>query len=277
LVHSQLEHTNSISEIDHPSVRETLAYLNIDRGIDIHLHSDLPARAGLGTSSSFTVGLLNALNALKGKMISKRQLAMDAIHIEQNLIKENVGSQDQVSAAFGGLNKIEFGGDQEFSVQPITLSKEKYNLFQDHLLLFFTGFSRIASKIAEEQIKKTPERINELKQMHQMVDEAVEILNERDSDLTDFGKLLHQNWMIKRKLTSKITNKTINDIYEKGRKAGALGGKILGAGGGGFMLFFVEPEYQTQVKKALKHLLHVPIRFDSIGSQIIYYTGETTY
>jgi len=276
IVYSKLEQTKTISEIDHPSVRETLAYLNMDRGVDIHLHSDLPARAGLGTSSSFTVGLLNSLNALRGKLVSKRQLALDAIHIEQNLIKENVGSQDQVSAAFGGLNRIDFGGDQEFIVQPIPLRSEKYNLLQDHLLLFFTGFSRTASKIAAEQIKKTPMRKTELKEMNEMVDEAVNILNDSDTDLTDFGKLLHKNWMIKRKLTDKISNSTIDDIYQRGINSGALGGKILGAGGGGFILFFVEPELQSRVKRELKDLLYVPFRFDNVGSQIIYYTGENT-
>ena len=274
IVYSELEQTKTISEIEHPSARETLAYLNMDRGVDIHLHSDLPAKAGLGTSSSFTVGLLSALNALKGKMISKRQLAIDAIHIEQNLIKENVGSQDQVCAAFGGLNKIEFNGEREFIVHPITINKEKYNLFQDHLLLFFTGFSRVASKIAEEQIKKTPKKEKELKKMHEMVDQAVEILSNNDTDLTEFGKLLHETWTIKRTLTNKISNPTLDKIYSRGIKAGSVGGKILGAGGGGFMLFFVEPEKQTRVKKELKDLLHVPFRFDKLGSQIVYYMGE---
>jgi D-glycero-alpha-D-manno-heptose-7-phosphate kinase len=274
LVYSQLEHTKTISEIEHPSARETLAYLNIDRGVDIHLHSDLPAKAGLGTSSSFTVGLLSALNALKGRMASKRQLAMDAIHIEQHLIQENVGSQDQVCAAFGGLNKIEFNGEREFIVHPITIKKEKYNLLQDNLLLFFTGFSRIASKIAEEQIKTTSTKEKELTTMHEMVDQAVDILNSSDTDLSAFGKLLHETWMIKRTLTDKISNPTLDKIYHRGIQAGALGGKILGAGGGGFMLLYVEPEKQARVKKELKELLYVPFRFDNLGSQIVYYMDE---
>jgi len=274
IAYSDLEQTKIISEIRHPSARETLAYLNMDKGVDIHLHSDLPAKAGLGTSSSFTVGLLSVLNALKGKMVSKRQLAMDAIHIEQNLIKENVGSQDQVCAAFGGLNKIEFNEEHDFIVYHMTIKKEKYNMLQDNLLLFFTGFSRIASQIAEEQIKKTPKKEKELTKMHEMVNQAVEILGSSDTDLTDFGKLLHETWMIKRTLTDKISNATLDKIYNRGIKAGAHGGKILGAGGGGFILFYVEPEKQASVKKELKDLLYVPFRFDNLGSQIVYYMEE---
>ena len=251
--------------------------MNIRDGVDIHHHSDLPPRAGLGTSSSFAVGLIHALNALKGKIISKRQMALDAIHIEQNQIKENVGSQDQVSAAFGGLNKIEFNKDQEFIVKPLTLTKNRYELFQEHLMLFFTGFSRTASEIAEEQIKKTPQKEADLQKMYKLVEEAINVLNDDGQKLSKFGEMLHENWMIKRKLTSKITNQKIDDIYETGIKAGATGGKILGAGGGGFMLFFVKPEKQSFVKRALKDYLYVPFRFDSLGSQVIYYMGEETY
>jgi D-glycero-alpha-D-manno-heptose-7-phosphate kinase len=275
VVYSIVENTKTISEIKHPAVRETLAYMNIDRGVELHHDGDLPARAGLGTSSSFTVGLVNALYALKGKMVTKRQLALDAIHIEQERIKENVGSQDQITTAFGGFNKIEFDGGSEFQVQPIIMTKEKFQFLQDHMMLFFTGLFRTASNIAKEQIKKTHEKKKELKRMAEMVDEAVNILNENDLDLKDFGKLLHENWMIKRKLTNKITTNTIDKIYETAIKAGALGGKLLGAGGGGFILFFVEPEKQRTVMKKMKNLLYVPFRFEKLGSQIIYYTiGE---
>lgn len=272
VVYSHVEHINKIDEINHPSVRETLKFMDIKKGIEIHHDGDLPARAGLGTSSSFTVGLLNALYALKGKMVTKRQLAEEAIHIEQNMIKENVGSQDQITSAFGGFNKIEFNGNEKFKVQPVTITHEKLKLLQEHMLLYFTGFSRTASKIAEEQIKKTPEIKKELTRMYEMVDEALEILNSKDSDLTDFGKLLNENWMIKRKLTNKITNNEIDKIYNKAIDAGALGGKILGAGGGGFILFFVEPKKQEKVKKELKNLLHVPFKFENLGTQIIYFT-----
>jgi len=274
IVYRNVEYPQNTSEIQHPVVRESLTYMNIDRGVEIHYDGDLPARTGLGTSSSFTVGLLNVLYALKGKMISKRQLALNAIHMEQDLLKENIGSQDQITAAFGGFNKIEFDGDQEFQVQPVTICKNKYQLLQDHLMLFFTGFSRTASEIAREQIKKTPERKKELGMMANMVDEAIDILNENNSDLREFGKLLHESWMIKRKLTNKITTPAIDKIYNKALKAGALGGKILGAGGGGFILFFVEPGYQQKIQEKMKNLLYVPFRFDNIGSQIIYYSPE---
>ena len=275
IVYSIVENPQKISEIKHPSVRETLKFMKIDHGVEIHHDGDLPARAGLGTSSSFTVGLLNALYALKGKIVTKRQLALDAIHVEQDRIKENVGSQDQITAAFGGFNKIEFDGNEVFQVQPVTLKGEKIQLLQDNMMLFFTGLNRTASRIAHEQIKKTPEREKELKRMAEMVDEAVDILNENDSDLTDFGKLLHENWMIKRKLTKKITTNEIDKIYNDAIKSGAIGGKLLGAGGGGFILFFVKPEKQQNVMKKMKHLLYVPFKFENLGSQIIYYTvGE---
>lgn len=274
IVYSKIELTGDISEINHPAVRETLKHMDIKKGISIHHDGDLPARAGLGTSSSFTVGLVNALYALRGEIVTKRKLALDAIHIEQNRIKENVGSQDQITTAFGGFNKIEFNGEEEFRVQPITLKKEKLQNLQDHMILFFTGFSRTASNIAKEQIKETPRRKNELKRMGEMVDEAVDILNDNNSDLSNFGRLLHESWMIKRKLTNKITNNNIDEIYDKAIKAGALGGKLLGAGGGGFILFYAKPEKHEKIRKSLKDLLYVPFSFENIGSQIIYYSIE---
>ncbi len=268
------EETKDISEIKHPSVRESLKYLNINRGIEMVHTADLPARSGLGSSSAFTVGFLNSLYALTGKMVTKRQLALDAIHVEQDLIKENVGSQDQTNAAFGGLNKIEFGGQEKIRVQPITISGEKLKLLQDHLMLFFTGFSRNASQVAGEQIKKTPSRGQELKAMGQMVDEAINILNGDVNKIKDFGKLLHESWKIKRSLTDKISNGQIDNIYETGLGAGALGGKLCGAGSGGFILFFAPPEAQAQIKEKLKNLLYVPFRFDELGSQIIFHSAQ---
>jgi len=268
------EETQSISEIKHPSVRECLKFLNINRGIEMVHAADLPARSGLGSSSAFTVGFLHSLYALAGKIVTKRQLAIDAINVEQNLIKENVGSQDQTNAAFGGFNKIEFGGKEKIHVQPITISEEKLNLLQNNLMLFFTGFSRNASEIAEEQIKKTPSRQQELKAMREMVDEAVNILNGDSDRIEDFGKLLHESWKIKRSLTDKISNGHIDNIYEAGLGAGALGGKLCGAGNGGFMLFFVPPEIQLRVKEKLKGFLYVPFRFESLGSQIIFHSAQ---
>lgn len=272
IVYSRTEVVQDISDIVHPSVRETFKFMNVDRGIELHHDGDLPARTGLGSSSAFTVGLLNALYALKGEMVTKRRLALEAIHIEQDLIKENVGSQDQTTAAFGGFNKIEFGGNEHIQVKPVTLTSKKFQLLQDHLMLFFTGFSRTASEIAGEQIRKTPDRRKELKRMFEMVDEAVSILNGGDSDITDFGRLMNEAWMIKRSLTDKITTSQIDQIYESALQAGALGGKLLGAGGGGFILFFVEPDYQLKVREKLKNLLYVPFKFENLGSQIIYYT-----
>ena len=277
ILYSKNETVKNISEIQHSSVRETLRSMNWDRGVEIHHDADLPARTGLGSSSAFTVCLLNALYALKGKMVTKRQLALEAVHIEQDRIKENVGSQDQTTAAFGGFNKIEFGGEQQIQVQPITLNAEKIQLFQEHLMLFFTGFVRTASEIADEQIKQTSNKEKELNKMSEMVDEAVSILNGNSSDVTDFGRLMHETWMIKRSLTNKITTPQIDKIYEKAIKAGALGGKLLGAGGGGFILFFVAPEDQSKVKEKLKHLLYVPFSFESLGSQIIYYAPANNF
>lgn len=271
------EETQNVSEIKHPSVRESLKFLNIDKGIEMVHTSDIPAQSGIGSSSAFTVGFLNALYALKGKIVTKRQLAREAIHIEQNLIKENVGSQDQVAAAFGGFNKIEFGGEKEFYVYPITLSAEKIDLFQRHLMLFFTGFSRNASDIAGEQIKQTSNKKKELKIMKEMVEEAINILNRDSNDMSDFGKLLHDAWDIKRTVTNLISTSTIDEIYQTAISAGAIGGKLLGAGGGGFMLLFVPPALQPSVRERLKKFLFVPFRFETLGTQTILYSTQDFY
>jgi D-glycero-alpha-D-manno-heptose-7-phosphate kinase len=271
------EEVRSISEIEHPAVRECLNFINLNHGVEIQHNADLPAMSGLGSSSAFTVGLLNALNALKGKMITKRQLALDAIHVEQDRIKENVGSQDQTVAAFGGFNKIEFGGSQKITVHPVTISQDKLDILQNHLMLFFTGFPRNASEIAAEQIRNTPQKKTELKTMMALVDEAINTLNGSNDRLIDFGKLLHETWKIKRSLTQHISNTSIDEIYETGVRAGAVGGKLLGAGGGGFLLFFVKPELQPDVKKKLSKLLNVPFKFHNLGSQIIYYAPEENF
>ena len=272
--YTKREETQSIQKIKHPSIRECLKFLKIGQGIEMVHTSDLPAMTGIGSSSSFTVGLLNALYSLKGKMVSKRQLALDAIHVEQDLIKENVGSQDQVITAFGGFNKIDFGGPQEVTVYPITIGQKKIELLQNHLMLFFTGFSRNASDIAGKQIKETPSKNRELKALREMVDEAINILNGNPDDIKDFGKLLHEAWKIKKGLTPLISTAEIDDIYDIAIRAGALGGKLLGAGGGGFILFFAPPEKQLNIKKELKHLLFVPFRFETLGSQVILYSTQ---
>jgi len=271
------EETQTISEIKHPSVRECLNFVPIEHGVEMVHHADLPAMSGLGSSSSFTVGLLHALYALQGKMMTKRQLALNAIYVEQDMIKENVGSQDQTIAAFGGFNKIVFGGPQKITVQPVTLDQDKLELLQNHLMLFFTGFPRNASEIAGEQVRKTPENRTELKTMMSMVDDALDTLKAGKDRLMDFGGLLQESWKIKRSLTQRITNSSIDEIYEAGIAAGAVGGKLLGAGGGGFMLFFVKPELQPKVREKLGKLLYVPFRFHNLGSQIIYYAPEENF
>ncbi len=265
------EETQTVEDIQHPSVRCCLQFMGLDRGVDIVHHADIPARSGLGSSSTFTVGLLHALYALKHEMPSKRQLALDAIHVEQSLIKENVGSQDQTSAAFGGLNRIDFGGANEILVKPLILRPEKLELMQQHIMLFFTGLARTASEIAGEQINNIPNKNPDLRQMMKIVDAAEAILLDKEGRLEDFGRLLHEQWLIKRGMSSQVTNSNIDAIYENGMKAGAWGGKLLGAGGGGFMMFFAPPERQPAIHTVLRSLLHVPARFDYLGSQIVYF------
>ena len=265
------EETNSVEEIAHPSVRECLKFVGFSKDIEMVHTSDIPAMSGIGSSSSFTVGFLNALYALKGRIVTKRQLAYDAIQIEQEHIRECVGSQDQTAAAFGGLNRIDFHRNGNIFVQPATVSNEKMSFLQDHLVFIFTGQSRIASSIAQEQIQNTPDRLNELKEMRQMVDHAVEILNGPIDNFVEFGKLLNESWLLKRSLTKQITNDAIDQLYQVALDNGALGGKLCGAGGGGFFLLFVPPSAQPRVKEALKGLLHVPFRFETLGSHIIFY------
>lgn len=271
--YTKREETRTVDEIQHPSVRECLKYLGMEKGVEIVHTADIPAMSGIGSSSSFTVGLLNALYALQGKMVTRRQLAFDAIHVEQNLIAEPVGSQDQTAAAFGGFNKIEFGGRKNgVFVQSITLDSEKLAYLQDCLLFYFTGFPRFASDMAKEQIKQTPNKLKELNTMREMVDEAIAILNGRYEDMNRFGKLLHESWMLKKGLTKLVSNAGIDKIYEVAMKAGAEGGKLCGAGGGGFLLLFVEPKNQPRVKEALKKLLLVPFRFENLGSHVVFYS-----
>ena len=271
------EERQTIAEIQHPSVRECLNSLNLKYGVEIHHNADLPAMSGIGSSSTFTVGLLNALYALKGQLTTKRQLALEAIHIEQDIIKEAVGSQDQTAAAFGGFNKIEFGGRRRVWVQPITLDNEKLEYLQCHLMLVFTGFPREASAVTAEQIRRTPEKTKELTRMMEMVDEAVAMLNGNQNGYDGFGKLLHETWTLKRSLTNRVSSPDIDEIYRAARKAGALGGKLLGAGGGGFMLLFARPETQPIIRDRLGKLLHVPFNFHDLGSQIVYYAPDQNY
>jgi len=275
--YSKVENVNGNQEIQHPSVRACLRYLNIDEGVEVHHIADLPARTGLGTSSAFTVGMLQGLYALKNKMRDKHALAKEAIHVEQELLGEAVGAQDQVSAAYGGFNRINFQKDGSIQVDRIVTSQERVAALEQNLALYFTGFSRIASEIAQEQVRLTPQREKELRTILQMVDEGESIVMDPKRSLSDFGKLLHEGWRIKRSLTQNITNSSIDEIYDAGLSAGALGGKLLGAGGGGFMLFFVPPEKREALRARLKKLLCVPFGFSTRGSEIVVYEAEEPY
>jgi D-glycero-alpha-D-manno-heptose-7-phosphate kinase len=272
VVWSQIETVNEHEEIIHPVVREVLKLMQV-QGVEIHHDGDLPSRAGLGSSSSFTVGILNALNGLMGKISSREQLARTAIHVEQDLLHENVGVQDQIAAAYGGFNKVEIARDGNFRVMPMTLPAPRMAALQSSLLMFYTGTSRMASDIAGEKIKAIPNKTAELHRMRRMVDEAIDILN-RGDDINDFGRLLDETWQIKRQLSARVAPAFVDQIYTTAMGAGALGGKLLGAGGGGFMLFFVPPERRTDVLAALDHLLVVPIQFESSGSEIIFYDPD---
>ena len=271
--YTKREETQTINEIQHPSVRACLNHLKFSEGIEVLHTSDIPAMSGIGSSSSFTVGLLKTLNALKGKMLTKRELCMEAIKIEQDVLKEHVGSQDQTVAAFGGFNRIDFSGDRKILVSPITINSKRIENLKSHLMLFFTGFSRISSHIAKEQIEQTSSIIKEISRLKSMVDDAMTILNCSTEPLNSFGELLHESWLLKKSLTTKISTPEVDNIYETARHAGAIGGKLCGAGGGGFMLLFVPPEKQPRVREVLKDLVNVPFDFEDLGSQIVYNTA----
>jgi D-glycero-alpha-D-manno-heptose-7-phosphate kinase len=275
IVWSRIELVRDRQEIQHPAVREALNFLDVRDGIELHHEGDLPARAGLGSSSAFTVGILNALYGLKGVMPGKQQLAHDAIEVEQDYLKEAVGCQDQVMAAFGGFNRVDFWGDRSFRVSPIVMGSERLRQLRAHLMLVFTRHARTASVIAADQITAIPFRRRELKIMQQLVDDAVKILN-GGHHLDDFGALLHESWRLKRTLTDKISTSTIDDMYAAAMRAGAKGGKLLGAGGGGFLLLFARPDDQPAVRDALKDFLHVPFEFESMGTHVIFYEREHT-
>lgn len=270
IVYSRIENVRSIDEIVHPAVRAVLGYYHCAKGLEIHHDGDLPARSGLGSSSSFTVGLINAVMALNGSYISKDDLAAQAIDIEQNVIKESVGSQDQISAAFGGFNRIEFLRDGSFQTTPIILRKDRLHELQDSLMLYFTGLSRNAPEIAQSKIDNFKSRERELLRMKEMVDEAIALL-QGSGPIDDFGRLLHDSWQYKRTLSSKVTTPEVDKIFDVAMNNGAVGGKLLGAGGGGFVLLFVHPERQAEIREKLRHLVHVPFRFETSGSRIVLY------
>ena len=271
IVYSKIESVKTTEEIQHPVVRAVLSNLSITDGLEIHHDADLPARSGLGSSSSFTVGLINVLNALKGLQISKQDLAKQATYIEQEVLKETVGSQDQVLAAFGGFNRIDFHPDDSFNISPVIINKDLVEQLQSHMLLFFTGLSRFSSDIARDKVSNFTNRFQELTQIKEMVDEGMSILQSPSTPIMDLGKLMHESWKLKRSLSVKVSTPKIDEIYEAGIKAGAIGGKILGAGGGGFILFFAAPENHNKIRERLKNLVHVAFHFDNTGSKIVVY------
>lgn len=276
IVYSRSEEARTIEEIAHPAVREILHYLDVARGVEIHHDGDLPARSGLGSSSAFVVGLLHAVYALKGQMVSKERLAREAIYLEQDRLKEVVGSQDQVLAAHGGLSHVEFGSSGRISVRRLTLSQERIAELNDHLMLLFTGINRTASDIAQSYFVNGGDNEGHLRLLKSMVDEGIAILSQ-GGDIVRFGRLLHDAWQAKRGLSKKVTNSHVDDIYAEALRAGAIGGKLIGAGGGGFMLLFVPREYQDKVRERLGTLIHVPFRFDSSGTEIIFFDPEEDY
>ena len=276
VTYSKLESCRSIDEITHPAVRGVLRYLKCDRGLEIHNDSDLPARSGMGSSSAFTVGLLHALYALNGYMISKQQLARESVYVEQEILKETVGSQDQVLAAYGGLNHITFLQNGEISVRPITLTSERLRELNSHLMLFYTGIKRTASNIAESYVNGIEDRKRQLRIMKDLVEESITVLNS-GKDITSFGELLHEAWQAKRSLSSSVSNSHVDEIYDQAIAAGAIGGKLTGAGGGGFMLLFVPPSKQQLLRESLNKLICVPFKFEFSGSQIIFFDQEEDY
>ena len=269
IVYSEIENVSNIDDIRHPAVQNIFKWANITEGLEVHYDGDLPARSGLGSSSAFTVGLCNALHTLNGTTKSSYQLARDAIHIEQNLIGENVGSQDQTSVAIGGLNRIDFQPDDSFSVTPLSIGDPRKEELRRHFLLGFTGVSRIADEIAYSQISNMSNRYSELSRMQEIVDEA-EALLLSDAPIDQFGYLLDESWNLKKNLSNKVSSKLIDELYFNAKSKGAIGGKILGAGGGGFILIFAKPEYHQAIKDHLKPVVFTDFNYENTGSQVVF-------
>jgi D-glycero-alpha-D-manno-heptose-7-phosphate kinase len=276
VVWSKIETCQHIDEIEHPAVREVLRYMQMERGVEIHHEGDLPSRSGIGSSSSFTVGLLHALYALTGTMPSKHQLAMEGIHLEQDILRETVGSQDQVCAAYGGFNHVVFHPNGEISVRPVTLSTDRVRELDEQLMLFYTGIKRTASDVAGSYVDELDGRRRQLRLMKDLVDESISVLN-GGGDLRAFGELLHEGWQAKQELSPLVSNGQIEEMYSEARAAGAVGGKLLGAGGGGFLLLHVPIARQAAVQARLNRLIHVPFRFEYSGSQIVFFDPEEDY
>lgn len=272
LTYSRIERVREVDELQHPAVREAMKMLDMHELI-ISYDADLPARTGLGTSSSFAVGLLGAFYALKGKYVGKKKLADDAIYLERELCKESGGWQDQIAASFGGLNRIRFNAEG-YQIQPVVISPERKELLNARLMMFFTGFSRFSAEIQNDTKAALKDKTKQLLEMLQLVDDAEQVLVDKHANLDEFGRMLDHTWKLKRQTGSKISTDSIDALYKRAIKAGALGGKLLGAGGGGFLLFYVPEDYQENVMKELNELLHIPFQFENEGMHFIHYTPE---
>ena len=273
LSYSKTERVTDVKDIQHPAIREAMKMLDMHE-IRLTYEADLPARSGLGTSSSFAIGMLNAFYALKGKYADKRKLADEAIYLERVLCNEAGGWQDQIAASFGGFNRIEFNTDG-YEVRPIIINPERKKQLNGNLMMLITGFTRLSSELQKaNNVSGTEDKRKKLKQMYELVNEAEQVLVNKNRDLDDFGRLLDTTWKLKKGTGSSISTGSIDELYDKGMKAGALGGKLLGAGGGGFLLFYVQPENQKLVKEAMSDLMYIPFRFEDAGTQVIHYTPE---
>lgn len=272
LTYSRMEHVNNIDDIQHPAIRNAMKMLDMHE-LRLTYEADLPARSGLGTSSSFAVGMLNAFYALKGKYADKKKLADEAIYLERVLCDEAGGWQDQIAASFGGFNRINFNADG-YEVLPVIISPERKKRLNNNLMMFFTGFTRFSSDVQKTNNVFVKEKETQLKEMLSLVDEAEAVLVDKGKDLDDFGRLLDHTWKLKKQTGSSISNGSIDECYQKGVEAGALGGKLLGDGGGGFLVFYVQPEYQDSVMAAMHNLLYVPFKFENGGTRVIHYSPE---
>lgn len=274
LTYSKQEYVTEVDDINHPAIRNAMKMLDMHE-IRLLYEADLPARSGLGTSSSFAVGMLNAFYALKGEYADKKKLADEAIYLERELCQEAGGWQDQIAASYGGMNCIEFNKNGAYDVRPIIIHPSRKKQLNDNLLMFFTGFTRFSSDMQKANAIGYAEKIKQLQAMYDLVDDAEKVLEDKHSDLDDFGRLLDKTWRLKRQTGGAITTDSIDGLYEKGISAGALGGKLLGAGGGGFLVFYVQPEKKEAVMNAMKELLYVPFKFEDGGTQVIHYTPES--
>lgn len=272
LTYSKMEYVNEYKEIEHPLIRNAMKMLDMHE-LRLTYDSDLPAKSGLGTSSSFAVGMLNAFYCLKGKYASKKKLADDAIYLERELCHEAGGWQDQIAASYGGFNRINFNADK-YEVLPIIIDPERKEKLQNNILMFFTGFVRYSSEVQKINASTGKNKNIILHKMLRMVDDAESVLVDKSKDLDDFGRLLDENWREKRQIGKAVSTDDIDILYEKGIQAGALGGKLLGAGGGGFLIFYVQPEKQDAVKRIMSNLLYIPFEFETSGTQVIHYTPE---